>query len=93
MSSTSHHAASASSPRYRRVTTALLAMLATLTLGGSLSPPLAATPSPGPRAYGTWSDRPTTYDRYREEQHRRKVEKELRDIKRNTQRQRGDPLR
>jgi len=40
----------------------------------------------GPRSTASSSDRTSFYDRYREEQHRRKVEKELRDIKRNTQR-------
>jgi hypothetical protein len=32
---------------------------------------------------------PSYYDRYREERHRREVEKQLRDIKRNTQRSRS----
>ena len=72
---------------------ALLLLLTTTSLGCSLTPPLPAVPSPGPRAYSSGTDRPTSYDRYREEQHRRKVEKELRDIKRNTQRQKGDQLR
>jgi hypothetical protein len=70
----------------RVVTTTFLAALIATTSGCSFTPPLPATPSPGPRAYSSASDRPSYYDRYREEQHRRKVEKELRDIKRNTQR-------
>ena len=71
----------------------LLSLLITTSLGCSLTPRLPAIPSSGPRAYSSGADRPTFYDRYREEQHRRKVEKELRDIKRNTQRPKGDPLR
>lgn len=70
----------------RVVTTTLLAVLVATTFGGSFTLPLPAAPSPGPRAYSTGADRPSYYDRYREQQHRRRVEKELRDIKRNTQR-------
>jgi hypothetical protein len=70
----------------RVVTTTLLSALIATTCGCSFTLPLPAAPSPGPRAYSAGSDRPSYYDRYREEQHRRKVEKELRDIKRNTQR-------
>ncbi len=36
--------------------------------------------------YSPTRERTSYYDRYREERHRREVEKQLRDIKRNTQR-------
>ena len=72
---------------------ALLILLLTTILGCSLALPQPGTQWSGPRSYGSSSDRTSFYDRYREEQHRRKVEKELRDIKRNTQRTKGDKLR
>jgi hypothetical protein len=84
MSETSERATRPMRSRPARVAL-LIALLAT-GLGCSLPPPLSVGPTAGPRSYDRASGRPSFYDRYREEQHRHKVEKELRDIKRNTQR-------
>jgi len=55
--------------------------------GYAVSPPppasYPATTSSSSRERGSYT---SFYDRYREERHRREVEKELRDIKRNTKR-------
>jgi hypothetical protein len=72
---------------------ALVILTTTMCIGCSIPPPLPVGPPASPRAYSSALQRQSYYDRYREEKHRRKVEKELRDIKRNTQRAKGDKLR
>jgi len=53
----------------------------------------AAVVAPASRGGGSAAERtPSFYDRYREERHRREVEKQLRDIKRNTNRAKGEKL-
>ena len=59
--------------------------------GTSISPPPSASATGASSSARVPANRTESYyDRYREERHRREVEKELRDIKRNTQKTRRE---